>query len=661
MGVYGVGGQVKSLLPLDPRMPIVVYSGTRFSAAGPQSNMVSCGPGMLQPSMTELGVYQFKALNCPYAASGSLQAASLDANLPIPENADRFRGVSPVSEDVQKLLAYIEYPEQQGADSEDSVTEVGLIERAATTLIDRAVSQESKGRGFPDDPKAYFFFHQQVRQAAVWAVTDDLTAKDLPARLPSITDYHARVAAKILNLAEIPQRLGVEPISLKELTVDELFKINAAGPKQSFLARVPPESLAAGLKRSLPEASSQEKEMLAAALKTTVAELPNKAKEILALAQTKLGESEKGLSTVKEFLKDLGTREKKASDATKMALDDIVVNDKETLKAVFDILGVDLYNLAVANVFVRELNSEERAALVTAEKVVSLDQADKTFIKDMSGDERADVETKRKNLELTLLLLTLVRDPLDQVIEDGITKLGEARYLAALGHRRAVSFGSDIEATVPNFRQWRPGTNRWEGVYYVDKNQKLIPWKLDNRLSVVSDPPPLRLGEARSVSTTPDEDGTLLPTVGSRMGRKVVPLLKPLGQFVEVTVRFRNAGQKAATVQFCTPTSPYAGAYMMLNNGIAVSPVDFVLAGVGLAQDTAETVKELTLVSELSLSAAGSLGFTLGSEQETCALFLFDVPRNATRFQLVIMGKTVDLGLPIDSTAFEPVDDKMIP
>ena len=138
-------------------------------------------------------------------------------------------------------------------------------------------------------------------------------------------------------------------------------------------------------------------------------------------------------------------------------------------------------------------------------------------------------------------------------------------------------------------------------------------------------------------------------------------LPKPLGQFVEVTVRFRNAGQNPAAIQFCTPASVYAGAYLELGDGTAVAPVDFVLPGLGMATEAAETTKGLTVVSELSLSAAGSLGFELASRQETCALFLFDVPRDAGQFQLVILGKTIDLGLPLNPSAFEPVDDKMIP
>ena len=67
------------------------------------------------------------------------------------------------------------------------------------------------------------------------------------------------------------------------------------------------------------------------------------------------------------------------------------------------------------------------------------------------------------------------------------------------------------------------------------------------------------------------------------------------------------------------------------------------------------------MVSDLALSEAGSMGFELANRQETCALFLFDVPRDADRFQLVILGKTIDLGMPHDRTAFEPTDERMIP
>ena len=171
----------------------------------------------------------------------------------------------------------------------------------------------------------------------------------------------------------------------------------------------------------------------------------------------------------------------------------------------------------------------------------------------------------------------------------------------------------------------------------------------------------------RSVSVKAVENGAPASFGDSKFSRRVAPLPKPVGQFVEVTVRFRNTGKNPAAVQFCTPASVYAGAYLILpdypasNDEIGVVPVDFLLPEMAVAPAAAETTKGLTVVSELALSAAGSMGFELGNRQETCALFLFDVPRDADRFQLVILGKTIDLGLPFDPTAFEPADDRVIP
>jgi hypothetical protein len=662
LGVYGVGGKVKSLVPLDPRVPIVVNSGTVFASAGAHQNMVACGLGVLTLSPGELGVFQFRAIGSALATPGSLQAASLDALLPVPENSDRFRGVTSAGEDIQKVLSFVEYPEPGPEDTEETIPDIGLLERAAIALIDRAMILEGKGRGFPDDPRTYFFFHQQVRQAAIWAVSDDLTAKDITGRLPSITEIHNRVAAKLLSLANMPNRLGVEPVSLKELSVEELFRIGALGVNQRRLASLSADSLAPILKRALKDMSAPEKEALALALKTTAAELPSKGKEILALAKEKAAAAQKDLTTVKDFIKELAVREKKAADAARVALEDIVIDDKETQKIAFEILGLDPYSMALASAFSKELSGEERAVLATAEKVSSLDKADKTFVKDITTDERSDVEVKKKTLDLALVTLSLVRELIEQSVDDSITKTGESRYLAALAQRKGVSFGDDVEAGVVHFRQWTPGTPRWEGVYYIDKSdKKCVPWRLDGRISLTIDPPPMRLGEVRGLSTTPDQDAAAYPVVGSRFARRVAPLPRPVGQFLEVTVRFRNAGQKSATVEFCTPSSVYAGAYVQLGDGTAVAPIDFALAGVVLSPESAETAKDMTVVSELALSTTGSLGFALGSRQETCALFLFDVPRDATRFNLVVMGKTIDLGLPSSATAFEPVDDNMVP
>jgi hypothetical protein len=169
------------------------------------------------------------------------------------------------------------------------------------------------------------------------------------------------------------------------------------------------------------------------------------------------------------------------------------------------------------------------------------------------------------------------------------------------------------------------------------------------------------------VSLKAGADGVPSSFGGSKFLRRVAPLPKPVGQFLEVTVRFRNTGKNPAAVQFCTPASVYAGAYLKLvdyptpNEQIGVTPVDFMLPGLAMAPESAETTKGLTVVSKLDLSVTGSMGFELAGRQETCALFLFDVPRDADQFQLVILGKTIDLGLPLDPTAFEPADDRVIP
>jgi hypothetical protein len=657
MGAFGVGGEMKSLVPLSPELVFPVVPGTRFASAGAYQNMVSCGQGAARPVKDSFGKYELRG---DTGATSSLQAACLDAGRPFPEDSDRFRGVTPVGEDIQKLLCYVEYPQavpDENGKTED-VAEVELLERAAIQLYERSMAQEGKGRGFPDDPKAFFFFHQQVRQAAVWAVADDLPAKDISARLSSITDLHARVAAKVLDLAAIPQRLGVEPVALRELSVEELLKIKALGKNQRFLARISPESLNASLKMSLSGLSVQDKEALAAVLKVSVPDLATKSQEILVLVRERAALVQKDLAVAKAFLKELASKEKKAADAAKVPLEDIVIDEKDTLKVAFDILGLDSYSLSLANIFLKELTPEERLTLLLAEKVLALD---KSYLKDLVPEEKADLDAKKKNLDLTLTLLTLVRLPLEQSIEDAIVKIGDARFQAVSARRRVVSLKDDVEANVAHFRQWQPGTSRWDGVYFIDKYQKGVAWKLDNRISLNTDPPPMRPGDVQAVSTTSEDDGVALPVAGSRFGRRVAPVPRPLGQFVEVAVRFRNVGQQPAVIQFCTPSSVYAGAYLQLGDGTAVAPVDFVLAQVGVPPAQFETTKDITAVSELALSSAGNLGFEIESRQETCALFLFDVPRDADRFHLVIMGKTLDLGLPVSSSAFQPVDDKMIP
>jgi len=256
---------------------------------------------------------------------------------------------------------------------------------------------------------------------------------------------------------------------------------------------------------------------------------------------------------------------------------------------------------------------------------------------------------------------------LERAISDEIVRRADQRLCYALNRRKAEPVADDVEATVVHFRRWTPGTLRWDGVYYVEKNQRCVPWKLDNRIPLTIDPLPMQVDNARVVSAKAAENGVPSSFGDSRFCRKVAPLPKPVGQFVEVTVRFRNTSKNPAAVQFCTPASVYAGAYLKLadyptpNDEIGVVPVDFLLPGLGMAPEVAETTKGLTLISDLALSSAGCMGFELGNRQETCALFLFDVPRDADRFQLVILGKTIDLGLPLDSTAFEPADDRMIP
>ena len=134
-----------------------------------------------------------------------------------------------VNEDIQKLLTYLDYAEP--------------YERAMIQVYNRMTAQESKARGFPDDPRTFFDFQRQVRQAAVWTVTDDFSLEKLTGRLPTITELHARVAAKVLNLAGIPHHLDVTPIELAELSEEELFR--ALGMTlPAFLEKVSAESLA---------------------------------------------------------------------------------------------------------------------------------------------------------------------------------------------------------------------------------------------------------------------------------------------------------------------------------------------------------------------------------------------------------------------------------
>jgi tetratricopeptide (TPR) repeat protein len=641
-GVNGVEIGLKSLIPSDQPQVFGVFPGTRFASPGAFQNMLACGGGELYPIRNTFGDYEFKINN---VRAESVPAASLDAGLPAPDISDRFIGVTPANEDMQKLLVYL------------GLTEI--FGRAEIQMYDRSAFQEGKRRGFPDDPKVFEDFKRQVRQAAVWAVAENMSASDISGRLAAISETHTRVAAKILDLAKIPNHIDIAPVELSELTPEELFKA-MDGTQQGFeyLTLVTPDTLGPTLAHSLESVSAQQKETLATALKVQPADLATKSEAILALAREKTAATQKDLAGVKAFLKELSAKERKIVETTKTPIEDLTAEDSDTLRVVFQILGPEQYNLALANAFSKELSSDQKDILATAEKIRALD---KTVLKDLSADEKADVDAKKANLELATLALSLVRDPMTQAIEDMIANNGDKMLQGALSRRRVVSLGDGVEATIAHFRQWTPGKARWEGVRYIDKNQRCVPWKLDNRISLVSEPLTMRPGDMRTVSVKPEEEGVSATFGGSKFSRKVTPLPKPIGRFVEVAVKFRNTNKAPASIQFCTPSSVYAGAYVKLNDGTAMTPVDFVLPGQGMSPEIAETVKGLTLISDLALSVAGSLGFELAGRQETCALFLFDVPRDADKFQLVIKGKTIELGLPIDSTAFEPLDDKMIP
>ena len=817
---YSVAMSANTLIPARRLPSLFVASGTRLISMGTYQNMVTCEDAVMYPKgqPTSLkGVSKFHY-------EEEIPAAGLDAGRPAPGNADRLVGAALAGEDVQKFLIYSDYAE--------------IYERAAIQVYERAANQEGKKGGFLDDPASMLDFHRKVRQAGVWAVTDNVSATDISGRLPEITAIHIRVAAKILDLAEIPNNLGIKPVELQELPAENLAKVLdstlkiplkdlAAEKKETLeLARKLVSSqdkslqekekvaltpadisksrelskqknpvLAAALqdrgseekatlvlmleiaskamdrndrytwsvtlRRSVKLLTPQEQETLASALKipsqelqespsqdfkaavldparqklslaerkfgelqkeargkflrlqngekksseskeqeknnSELKELENKLQEqgkniqglqeqikgleseygrlcdseaekvttvFLALAQKQLVLTQKDFVAVKAFLKGLVTKERKIVEATKTPLEELSADDSDKLKQALAIIGPEQYNFALANIFLKELTSDEKETLTAMEKVRNLD---KMLLDKLTPDEETAVNASQKSLDLAILILSLARGPLDRAISDEIVRRADQRLCSALNRRKAESVADDVEATIVHFRRWTPGKLRWDGVYFVDKNQRCVSWKLDNRIPLTIDPLPMQVENARAVSAKATENGVPASFGDSRFGRRVVPLPKPVGQFVEVTVRFRNTGKHSAAIQFCTPASVYAGAYLKLadyptpNDEIGVAPVDFLLPGLAMAPESSETTKGLTLVSDLALSTAGSMGFELGNHQETCALFLFDVPRDADRFQLVILGKTIDLGLPLDPTAFEPADDRMIP
>jgi hypothetical protein len=159
--VIGVGMDITRVIASTTNLTgkelhVVIAPGTCFTSEGAHQNMVSSQTTRLtlQPHATE---------------TVHLQAACVNAERPIPGGSDQFRGVHRVSESLTRFLQHtIDSPEM-------------------------------------------------VRQAGVWAITDNYTGSDVKARLvtrdqfgnqqPAVNDGDIAEARRILDLVGVRHRL----------------------------------------------------------------------------------------------------------------------------------------------------------------------------------------------------------------------------------------------------------------------------------------------------------------------------------------------------------------------------------------------------------------------------------------------------------------------
>ena len=231
--LYGLSLGARIVVPMKRLPSLSVPIGTQFTSMGPHQNMVTCDTSMLYPkpqptNIKDLFIYQYK---------DEIPAAGLDFDRQPARSVDRYVGVTTADENVQKFLVYCDYAE--------------IYERAAIILTERGPSQDNKRKSFFDDPASLADFHRKVREAGVLAINNDLTATAIADRIPEIGAVHAMVAAKILDLAQIPNSLGVRPIELRDLMPEELTKVLDSTLKIPFkdLAGEKMEILELGKKR----------------------------------------------------------------------------------------------------------------------------------------------------------------------------------------------------------------------------------------------------------------------------------------------------------------------------------------------------------------------------------------------------------------------------
>ena len=101
-----------------------------------------------------------------------------------------------------------------------------------------------------------------------------------------------------------------------------------------------------------------------------------------------------------------------------------------------------------------------------------------------------------------------------------------------------------------------------------------------------------------TVSVKASEDGVPSSFGGSKFTRQWPRCRSRSGSSSRSPSASAIPARTRVAVQFCTPASVYAGAYLKLvdypaaNDQIGVVPVDFLLPGLAMAPEAAETTKE---------------------------------------------------------------------
>jgi len=246
---------------------------------------------------------------------------------------------------------------------------------------------------------------------------------------------------------------------------------------------------------------------------------------------------------------------------------------------------------------------------------------------------------------------------------------------------RFVDLESGVRAMIVDHRFWEPPQPRWTGIearrlYFPEG---FLPWKigghtlLQERFALQAPGDALSESAERSVEVECHGERKMILCEGSEFSRKVLQFGSPVEscdvqdrfaqfegwRFLEVAIALVNVGEDHVRHVFPTTSGTRLDVNLTLLDGRRVFARDFLIPGVAgssPADFRPLEKRKLTVVSEFALAEDDKFSFELGSQEQTCVLLTFDLPRDVHWARLCIGDEE---SLPLNLTQHKLPDEPL--